>query len=116
MNGKILVVDDQENMRKSLKALLGKEGYEVKTASSGEEAARMAEDEIFPVLITDLRMDGMDGMETCRAVKELSSGTLAIIITGHASLESAVEAIRLGAYDYLVKPFEPEEILFYQYD
>ncbi len=104
-------MDDEENMRKSLKALLGKEGYEVKTASSGEEAVRLAGDETFPILIADLRMDGMDGMDTYRAIKERNSQTLAIIITGHASLKSAIEAIRLGAYDYLVKPFKPEQIL-----
>ncbi|MCD5390469.1 sigma-54 dependent transcriptional regulator [candidate division NPL-UPA2 bacterium] len=109
--GKILVVDDEENMRKSLKALLGTEGYEVRTASSGEEAIRVAGDEVFPLLITDLRLDGMDGMDAYRAIKERSPRTLAIIITGHASLKSAIEAIRLGAYDYLVKPFKPEEIL-----
>lgn len=106
-----MVVDDEENMRKSLKALLGKEGYEVKTASSGEEAISLAVDETFPILIADLRMDGMDGMDTYRAIKERSPQTLAIIITGHASLKSAIEAIRLGAYDYLVKPFKPEQIL-----
>ncbi|MCK4325328.1 sigma-54-dependent Fis family transcriptional regulator, partial [bacterium] len=112
MSGKILVVDDEENMQKSLKALLGREGYEVKLASNGEEAIRLAGDETFPILITDLRMDGMDGMDTYRAIKEQSPQTLAIIITGHASLKSAIEAIRLGAYDYLVKPFKPDEILF----
>ncbi len=112
VSGKILVVDDEENMQKSLKALLGREGYEVKLASNGEEAIRLAGDETFPILITDLRMDGMDGMDTYRAIKEQSPQTLAIIITGHASLKSAIEAIRLGAYDYLVKPFKPDEILF----
>lgn len=108
---RILLVDDEENMRKSLGALLRREGYCVETASTGGEATRLAEKRSFALLVIDLKLGEMDGIETYLRIKKGSPRTLAIIITGHASMESAIEAIRAGAYDYLVKPFRFEEML-----
>jgi len=108
---RILLVDDEENMRKSLGALLRREGYSVETASCGEEATRLTKTRSFALLVIDLKLGEMDGIKTYLRIKEGSPHTLAIIITGHASMESAIEAIRAGAYDYLAKPFRSEEIL-----
>ena len=107
----ILLVDDEENMRKSLGALLRKEGYRVETAPGKKEAIELAAKRFFALLVIDLKLGKADGIETYLRIKEGSPHILAIIITGHASMESAIEAIRAGAYDYLVKPFRPEEML-----
>jgi DNA-binding NtrC family response regulator len=107
----ILLVDDEENMRKSLGALLRKEGYHVETASSSKEAIELATKSFFSLLVIDLKLGEASGIETYLRIKKGNPHILAIIITGHASVESAIGAIRAGAYDYLVKPFRPEEML-----
>jgi len=111
MQARILIVDDEENMRNTLAAVLKRQGYATETAASGEEAVSLAERAAFDLIITDLKMPDMDGIEVFRRVKVIQPDIAAIIITGYASLDSAIEAIRLGAYDYIVKPFKMEQLL-----
>jgi DNA-binding NtrC family response regulator len=106
----ILIVDDDESIRESMSQVLGKEGYGVKTAEEGKKGLRLFSDENFHVVFLDLKLPGMGGMEILSQIKESNSETPVIIITGYASVESAVEAMRRGAYDYMVKPFTPEEL------
>ncbi|MBI5584736.1 MAG: sigma-54-dependent Fis family transcriptional regulator [Deltaproteobacteria bacterium] len=108
---KILVVDDEENMLRLFKRVLGKEGYEVRTAGSGTEGLRLLKEEDFDLIISDLVMPILGGLELMQAVKEEHPDLPFILITAFGSIGSAVEAIKAGAYDYLTKPFHKEEIL-----
>lgn len=106
----MLVVDDEQGMREMLSVLLSRAGYEVDIASSGRQGLRRVIDESpYDVVITDLVMPGADGMEVLAAVKKACSDTQVIVITAHGSTENAVEAMRGGAYDYIMKPFKVEE-------
>ena len=107
---RILIVDDWRFMRDYLRELFeGK--YEVDTASNGEEALRMIEEEVYDLVFVDQRLPGIDGIELIRRINELSPGTQVIVITAYGSVESAVEAIKLGAFDYIQKPIQsPEEL------
>lgn len=107
---KILVVDDEEDILNILKFLLEKEGYEVDTAPNGEEALKKVERNTYDIVLTDLRMPGIDGMTVLEKTKEIRPSTEVVIMTAYASIESAVEAIKKGATDYLVKPFINEDL------
>ncbi|MBE0607346.1 MAG: diguanylate cyclase [Deltaproteobacteria bacterium] len=107
----LLVVDDEEAIRGTLFALLGEEGYEVRAVSSGEEAIALLGEGTFPLVMTDIRMGGMTGIELLQEVKRLHPETEVIIMTSYASLETAVLALRSGAYDYILKPFEDLELV-----
>lgn len=107
---KILVVDDEQSMRDVLSIMLKRAGYSVTTASDGEEAVGHIHKEIFDLVITDLRMPKMGGLDVLRTVKACSSETVVLVITAFASAESAVEAMKHGAYDYLTKPFQVDEV------
>ena len=110
MKAKILLIDDDASLRRVLEYNLQQEGYEVATASSGEEGLQLFK-EFRPVLvITDMKMAGMDGMMVLRAVKEHSPETLVIIITAFGNIEVAVEAMKAGAYDYITKPFNRDAL------
>lgn len=111
MKSKILVVDDEEIVRNSLEEILKLEGYEVKTEVNGVGALQLVQGENFDLLLLDLKMPGMDGIEVIRAMNRLAPDTKIILLTGHGSLESAIEALRLGAHDYLLKPASSSEIL-----
>jgi len=111
MNKKILVVDDEIGIRQSLKKILEKEGFDVLTASNGEEAFKILRAGGIDLLITDIRMAGMDGMELLRVSKSLSQYTEVIMITGYASVDTAVDSMKQGAYDYITKPFKKADIL-----
>jgi len=102
----ILVVDDEDSIRAVLKNVLEDDGYEVTEADSGEAALRLFKERIYDLVITDIVMSGMNGIELLEKVKQLYPETQVIIITSHASLDTAVQALRCGAYDYLFKPFE----------
>jgi DNA-binding NtrC family response regulator len=106
----ILIVDDEKVMQDSCSQILSKKGYTVKVASDGKEALRMFKEELFHVVILDIKLPGMDGIEVLSKIKEESPETPVIIMTGFASIESAVDAIKSGAFDYLSKPFTPEEL------
>ncbi len=107
---KILVVDDDEVTRKLLREILEKEGYKVQLAPNGESAIRAMRQEVFPVIISDIRMLELDGMAVLREVKKLSKKSAVILMTGFGSMEGAVEAIKEGAFDYMSKPFKMDEL------
>ncbi len=107
---KILIVDDQVNTCKSLQAILKKGGYQTDYTLKPEEALRRVQAEHFDIVITDIRMPGMDGMRLLEELKSMQPHLVVIMITGYATIKSAVESIQKGAYDYLPKPFTPDEV------
>ncbi len=108
--GRVLVVDDQRNMRVTTAIVLRQAGFEVAEADSGAAALERLGAEPFDVVLTDLRMGGVDGMDVLRGALEISPSVQVIVMTAYGSIESAVEAVRRGAYDYLTKPFKEEEL------
>ncbi|MBW2095493.1 MAG: response regulator [Deltaproteobacteria bacterium] len=108
---KILIVDDEPRIRDSLKLLLDEQGYDVYTVSSGQEAKDILSVYQFDLALLDMVIPDMNGHQLMEHIYETSPGTMVVIITGHASLDSAIGALRRGAYDYLRKPFEFEELL-----
>jgi two-component system response regulator HydG len=108
---KILVVDDQRNMRTTLSLMLRGAGHEVSEAGDGEEACERVQGESYDLVLTDLKMGGKDGIEVLRHAKDVSPLTEVIVMTAYGTIESAVEAMRVGAYDYIQKPFSEEELL-----
>ncbi|QDE68498.1 MULTISPECIES: sigma-54-dependent transcriptional regulator [Myxococcus] len=104
----VLVVDDKENMRHLITRILG-DAYQVRTAEDGGRALSLIQTQPFDVVVTDIRMPGADGFEVLKAVKQHSPTTEVILMTAYASVPKAVEAIKEGAYDYLPKPFDPDE-------
>ncbi|RMF60046.1 MAG: response regulator [Calditrichaeota bacterium] len=107
---KILVVDDDYASRLMVQKALQQHGYNVSLAANGEEALKLLKEDHYHLVITDLIMEGLSGIELLGKVKEVSSDTATILLTGHASLETAIEAVRLGATDYLSKPINLEEL------
>ncbi len=108
---KILVVDDQRNMRTTLAMMLRGEGYEVEEAEDGDAAIDKVGAASYDLVLTDLKMGGRDGMDVLRHVTETSVLAEVIVMTAYGTIESAVEAMRMGAYDYIQKPFGEEELL-----
>lgn len=108
---KILVVDDEEVTRLSLAEILSLEGYQVASASSGEEALQKLEKETFDLVLADLVMKEVNGLQVMEAAKKLSPDTVVIMLTAYGTLESAIQAMRQGAYDYLIKPCGAQEIV-----
>lgn len=106
MSMRILIVDDEEITRDMLSKLLGKEGYETKAVESGELAITAMKDENYDIVFTDLKMPGMDGIEVLKAIKKNRSKTHVVMITAYATIETAVESMKIGAYDYIRKPFK----------
>jgi signal transduction histidine kinase len=107
---KVLVVDDEESVVVTIKAILQLDGYKVATTTSGAEARAMVRETEYDLVLTDLRLEDGDGLDVLKAVRESYPDTVTIMLTGYASLESAIQALRAGAYDYLVKPSEVEEL------
>ncbi len=110
MKGRLLVVDDEHGILVALKGLFGKEGYEVETAESGEEALAKVKAGLFHVIITDLSMQGMSGLDLMRAVRQLDPACAVLMITAYGTQRIAVEAMKAGAEDYLPKPFDNDEL------
>lgn len=106
----ILVVDDEGAIRYSVSKTLERVGYQVLTASSGEEALELMDQQDFDVVLTDIRMPGISGVDLLASIKEQSADIVVILMTGYASLGTAVESLRLGAHDYLIKPSSSEDI------
>ena len=107
----ILVVDDEKTQREILEMILSGEGYDVTTAASGEAALKFAKERRFDLALTDLKMTGMDGIELLQHLLAFDSSIIVILLTAHGSIESAKEALRRGAFDYLEKPYDKAALL-----
>src|SRR6266511_4140365 len=110
-NGTILVVDDEEIMREILETLLTREGYDVRVASSGAEGLELARALPFDAAIVDIMMPGLDGIATLDELRRIDEDLNVIIITAYASVESAISAMKAGAFDYVTKPFKNDEVI-----
>ena len=108
---RILVVDDEEHMRDLLAKVLEREGYQVAVCGDGTEALAVLEREPVDLVVTDVRMPGLTGMEALRAIKELNPEIVVIIMSAFGSIDQAVQAVKEGAYDYINKPFKIDEML-----
>jgi DNA-binding NtrC family response regulator len=111
MKLRVLVVDDEEELVQTLSERLTVRDYDVSTSLSGEDAVEKLKHYNFDVVILDVAMPGMDGIETLRKIKRTKPLTEVIMLTGHATVESAIEGMRLGAFDFLMKPCKTEELV-----
>jgi len=107
---RLLIVDDELHVRESLSHWFTEDGYDVETANGGHEALAALGRKSFDVIISDIKMPGMDGLELQRRVHEKDPNVAIVLVTAYASVDTAVQALKEGAYDYLVKPFDPEEL------
>jgi len=108
---RVLVVDDEEVVRLGYRRVLSADGFRVMAAGDGREALDLMGGDRFDVVLMDMRMPGMDGIELLRAIKDQWPESEVVVVTGYPSIETAKEAVKLGAYDYLAKPLVPEEVL-----
>ena len=108
---KILIVDDELSIVQVLKTLLSKNGHNVSTAADGAEAMKLLKEQVFDLLITDIRLPEMDGISLLKNARELQSHLAVIVMTAYAKVDSAVEAMKNGAFDYVTKPFKFDELL-----
>ncbi|MGC9996139.1 MAG: response regulator, partial [Terriglobia bacterium] len=106
----LLVVDDENVVRESLGKWFEEEGYMVETATSAREALFKLPSQHWDLALLDIKMPGMDGLELHRKIREVDSEIIVIIMTGYASVETAVQALKDGAYDYITKPFDPDDL------
>ncbi|MHB8174727.1 MAG: sigma-54-dependent transcriptional regulator [Nitrospirota bacterium] len=106
----ILVVDDEENAREGLSKILSKEGYRVETAANGKEAIDNLKDQRYDLVITDMRMPLMDGFEVLREIKKMDENIGVIMITAYGEVESYLEAMNMGAFEYINKPVRVNEL------
>ena len=107
---KILVADDEKSMRELLDIMLKKEGYKITLASNGEEVMKLIEKDIFDLALVDIRMPRQDGISVLKRIKAVSPETIVIMMTAYASADTAIKAMKEGAYDYITKPFKIDEI------
>ena len=107
----ILVVDDEKSQREILEMILSGEGYDVTTASSGEAAMKFVADRRFDLVLTDLKMTGMSGLDLLKELTDFDKSIIVLLLTAHGTVDSAVDALRLGAFDYLQKPYDREKLL-----
>lgn len=107
----ILVVDDEKGQREILEMILSGEGYDVTTASSGEAAMKFVADRHFDLVLTDLQMTGMSGLDLLKELTDFDKSIIVILLTAHGTVDTAVDALRLGAFDYLQKPYDSEKLL-----
>jgi len=110
-DARILLVDDEAVFANNMSKLLTRRGYQVTAVNSGDEALRALMDTPFDVMVLDLKMPGMDGIATMHEMKKLGLFTEVLILTGHGSIDTALEAIQIGAYDYVTKPCEIAELV-----
>jgi DNA-binding NtrC family response regulator len=108
--GRLLVIDDEQDVREMLEFVLSEGGFEVETVDGGLAAVAIVRARRFDVVITDMKMPVMDGLQTLTALKEIDPTIEVIVVTGYASEQTAAECVRRGAYGYLRKPFEVEDL------
>ncbi len=108
---KILVVDDEVDVLDLCQRLLEREGYEVHTAGTGQAALELAQQQHFDLLLTDVKMPGITGLEAAQAIKEISPHIVCVTMTGYSSMGMAIEALRLGIDEFVIKPFSPDELI-----
>ena len=108
---RVLVIDDDEGVRDALSAFLSETGFEVSTASNGHQGIELLKEEKFDVFLVDLVMPGKGGLDLLKEASELNITTPAIVVTAHATVRTAVEAMKVGAFDYVTKPFVLDELL-----
>lgn len=108
---KVLLIEDEKITRKTLTDFISKEGYEIESSGDGLEALAVFEKGKFDVVVTDLRLPGMNGIEILKNIKDKSPQCTVIMITAYATVETAIDALKLGAYDYLTKPFNPDRLI-----
>jgi DNA-binding NtrC family response regulator len=108
---RVLVIDDEAIVRTSSKRTLVPEGYEVRLAESGRAGIDILEQESFDIVLLDLKMPDMDGIEVLKVIMERWPGTKVIIVTGFSTVDTAVQALRLGAFNHIEKPFTPDSLL-----
>ena len=107
---KILIVDDEKSIREFLEIMLKKEGYKVGSAVNAEEALKLFHNSNYELVISDIKMSGMDGVELLKKIKEINPETIVLMITAYASVDTAIDAMKAGAYDYITKPFNVDEV------
>ena len=107
---RVLIVDDEQSIQIGSERILSRMGCQVLTASRGEEGLDILSKEPVAIVLLDMKMPGMDGMEVLREIKKRHKGILVIVITGYATVETAIEAMKNGAYDFIPKPFEPDQL------
>ena len=107
---KILIVDDELSVRQSLREWFLEDGFAVTTAEDGTAALQLMDDGPYDIVLLDLKMPGMDGITVQKRIRELDKNACVIILTAFASVETAVEALKLGAFDYVTKPVDPDEL------
>ncbi len=112
MSAKLLIIDDEKTIRDTISEVLSEEGYLCETAGDGEGGVAKISEENFDLVISDFRLPGIDGLEVLKKTLELSPQTLVVIITAYASVDTAVEALKKGASDYLVKPLILDDVIF----
>ena len=108
---RILVVDDEQGMRELLQYLLQGEGYSVELAESAAEALSKIKQEPFHLVLTDIKMPNMDGLQMLQRIKELDQQVVVIVMTAYSTLENAIKAIKYDAYNYLIKPFDDPDVV-----
>ena len=110
MPSSILLVDDEKTMVKYLSRHLVKRGFDIRVAYNGSDALALIKKSDFDVVLLDVLMPGIDGIETLREIKAVRPDTEVIMLTGHASVEAGIEGMKLGAFNYIMKPFDPGEL------
>ncbi|RMF61403.1 MAG: sigma-54-dependent Fis family transcriptional regulator [Calditrichaeota bacterium] len=108
--GRVMVVDDEENIREVLSSYLQSLGYEVETATDGQDALDKYQEGMYDLVISDLLMPSIDGLELLKKIRARDKNVIFLMITGYPSIETAVEAIKKGAYDYITKPFHMDDV------
>ena len=108
---KILIIDDERSIRNSLKEILADEGYDVDVAENGSQGCEMADKEKYSVIFCDIKMPGMDGMEVLDRFAEMGIDSAVVMISGHGDIDTAVECIKKGAFDFIQKPLDLNRIL-----
>jgi len=109
--GNVLAVDDEQNIRRLIRNEFTLEGYEVTTAKSGEEGLALIERKQFDVVLLDIKLPKLNGLDVLRKIKEISNTTEVIMITGYGDIQTAVSSLKLGAMDYVTKPFKLDDLL-----